>query len=132
VQRKSDPKQQNLHLNRGDAFARLERPADAEREFRAEIANFPTDPRAYSSLIILLVTTRRSSEATKLVFDAIRASPEPHTYVVMAETLKAIGDDRGAMFWTQQGLQKFPNDDELRRLPKRLAEATRLLQTRAN
>src|SRR6185436_9663098 len=116
----------------GDAFARLERPADAEREFRAEIADFPTDPRAYSSLIILLVTTRRSSEATKLVFDAVRASPEPHTYVVMAETMKAIGDDRGGQFWAYQGLQKFPNDDELRRLPKRLAEATRLLQTRVN
>ena len=129
VKRKNPPALQNLHLNRGDAFARLERPADAEREFRAEIADFPKDPRAYSSLIILLVTTRRSSEATKLVFQAVQDSPEPHTYVVMAETLKAIGDDRGALFWTYQGLQKFPNDDELRRLPKRLTEATRLLQT---
>lgn len=131
VKRKSPPKVQNLHLNRGDAFARLERHAEAEREFRAEIADYPADPRAYSSLIILLVTTRRSAEATKLVFEAINASPEPRTYVVMAETMKAIGDDRGALFWTHQGQQKFPNDDELRRLPKRLAQATRLLQTPA-
>lgn len=132
VKRQSPPRLQNLHLNRGDALARLERPEEAEREFRAEIADFPSDVRAYSSLIILLVTHRRTDEATKLVFEVVKASPQPHTYVVVAETLKAIGDDRGAMFWTYQGLQQFPNDDELRRLPKRLAEAGRLLRNRVN
>jgi arylsulfatase A-like enzyme/tetratricopeptide (TPR) repeat protein len=129
VQQKSPPKLVNLHLTRGDALARLGRGEEAEREFRAEISDFPADARAYSSLIMLLVTERRTDEGTKVVFDAIKASPFPHSYVVIAETLKAIGDDRGAIFWTNQGLQRYPQDPELRRLPKRLAEMTPILRS---
>lgn len=119
---------ENLHMNRGDAYARLGKNAEAEREFRTEIRNFPTQPRAYSSLVMLLVTQRRTDEATRIVFDAIKASPVPEMYVVMSETMKAIGDDRGALFWAYQGLQKFPGDKELQRLPKRLADATPALR----
>jgi tetratricopeptide (TPR) repeat protein len=129
VKGKTPPRLKNLHLTRGDALARLGRNEEAEREFRGEIVDFPADPRPYSSLIMLLATERRLDEATRLVFDAIKASPEPHTYVVIAETLKAIGDDRGAMFWTDQGLQHFPQSAELRELPKRLAKVSPLLNS---
>jgi tetratricopeptide (TPR) repeat protein len=119
---------ENLHANSGDALARLGRNEEAEREFRAEIVDFPKNARAYSSLIVLLVTQRRSDEATRLVFDAIKASPTPDMYMVISETLKAIGDDRGAMFWAYQGIQKFPQNAELRRLPNRLEAVTPMLQ----
>jgi tetratricopeptide (TPR) repeat protein len=130
AKQKSPPRLKDLHLTRGDALARLGNNEEAEREFRAEINDFPTDPRAYSSLIMLLATERRLDEATRVVFDAIKASPMPHSYVVIAETMKAIGDDRGALFWAYQGLQRYPQDDELRRLPKRLAEVTPMLNSR--
>jgi arylsulfatase A-like enzyme/tetratricopeptide (TPR) repeat protein len=129
VAKKTPPKLLNLHLTRGDALARLGRGEEAEREFRAEINDFPADARAYSSLIMLLVTEHRTDEATKLVFDAVKAAPYPHSYVVIAETLKAIGDDRGATFWTNQGLQRFPQDPELRALPKRMAQMTSILRS---
>jgi arylsulfatase A-like enzyme/Tfp pilus assembly protein PilF len=132
VSHKSPPRLQNLHLTRGDVLARLGRGAEAEREFRAEISDFPADVRAYSSLVMLLSTEGRLDEATKVVFETIKASPAPHSYVVVAETLKAIGDERGALFWAYQGLQRYPSDDELRALPKRLADATRLLRSRVN
>jgi len=133
VSRKTPPRLQNLHLTRGDVLARLERADEAEREFRAEISDFPADPRAYASLVMLLATQRKLDAATKVVFDLLQAAPGPRSYVLVAETLKAIGDDQGALFWTYQGLQKYPGDAELRALPKRLAEATRLLQqSRAN
>ena len=132
VTHKSPPRLQNLHLMRGDVLARLGRGDEAEREFRAEIKDFPTDPRAYSSLVMLLATERRLEDATKVVFETIKASPAPHSYVVVAETLKAIGDDRGALYWAYQGLQRYPDDAELRALPKRLADATRLLRSRVN
>jgi arylsulfatase A-like enzyme/Tfp pilus assembly protein PilF len=128
VARKSPPREQTLHLKRGDVLARLGRNEEAEREFRAEIADFPQAPDAYSSLIILLVGEHRTDEATKLVFDLIKAAPEPRSYVVVAETLKSIGDDRGAMFWAYQGIQKFPSNAELRELPERLQKATALLR----
>lgn len=130
AKQKTPPRLKDLHLTRGDALARLGNGEEAEREFRAEINDFPADPSAYSSLIMLLATERRLDEATRVVFDAIKASPMPHSYVVIAETMKAIGDDRGALFWAYQGLQRFPQDDELRKLPKHLAEVTPMLNSR--
>ncbi|HSP16482.1 MAG TPA: sulfatase-like hydrolase/transferase [Thermoanaerobaculia bacterium] len=117
-----------LHLERGDVLARLGRNADAENEFRAEIAQFPSIPTAYSSLIMLLATEHRFDEATKVVFDCIKAAPAPHSYAVIAETLKAIGDDKGAHFWAYQGLQRYPDDPELRALPGKLERATGILR----
>ena len=129
--RRSGLPQPGLHLQRGDVLARLGRPGDAESEFRAEIAQFPAVPNAYASLMMLLATEHRADEATKVVYDCVKASPQPHTYVVIAEAVKAIGDDRGALYWASQGLQRYPNDAELRRLPERLRTATRMLQKNA-
>jgi arylsulfatase A-like enzyme len=111
-----------VHLERGDVLARLGRNAEAEAEFRVEIAQYPTAPAAYSSLVMLLATEHRLDDATKVVLECIKAAPAPHTYVVMAETLKAIGDQKGASYWAYQGQQRFPNDVELRELPKRLKQ----------
>jgi arylsulfatase A-like enzyme/tetratricopeptide (TPR) repeat protein len=108
----------NLHLYRGDVLARLGRNEDAEREFRQEIAAFPQQPDAYSSLMLLLSAQGRVNEATQLVFDLVKASPKPPSYIAISETLKAIGDQRGALYWAYQGLQKFPTDPDLRRLLK--------------
>lgn len=109
-----------LHLARGDILARLARNAEAEREFRTEIANYPASPTAYSSLILLLSSTGRTDEATQLVYTLVKSAPGPHAYVVVSETLKAVGDDQGAAYWAYQGLQKYPRDRELRELPKKL------------
>jgi len=119
---------QGLHLSRGDVLALLGRGADAESEFRTEIAAFPSAPDAYCSLVLLLATERRLDDAKKVVYDLMKASSAPHTYVVIAETLKAIGDERGAMYWAYQGLQRYPADAELRALPARLRHVTDLPQ----
>jgi len=122
---------EGLHLARGDVLARLGRNGEAEKEFRTEIERFPKGPVAYSSLILLLSAEQRNGEATKLVFDLIKANPAAHSYVVISETLKSIGDDNGALYWAYQGLQKFPNDADLRALPARLRKATREFQRSA-
>jgi hypothetical protein len=75
---------------------------------------------------MLLATEGKLDEGTKLVFAMVQAAPAPHTYAVVAETLKALGDDRGAMYWMQLGLQRYPGDAELHDLPNRLAKAPRL------
>jgi tetratricopeptide (TPR) repeat protein len=108
----------NLHLYRGDVLARLGRNTEAESEFRKEIGFFPQDADAYSSLILLLSSEGRVNEATGLVFDLVKAAPNPPSYVAISETLKAIGDDRGSLYWAYQGLQKFPADRDLMRLFK--------------
>ncbi len=128
LDRISTSSRQGLHLARADVLARLGRNAEAENEFRAEIAQFPLAPDAYSSLVLLLFTERKFDEITKVVYDLIKASPNPHSFVVIAETLEAIGDFRGAQYWAHQGLQKYPSDAELRALPRRLQNATKLLK----
>ena len=88
--------------------------------FRVEIEHFPQSGSAYASLILLLASEQRLDDATKLVFELIKNDPAAHSYVTVSETLKAIGDDRGAMYWAYQGLQKYPKDSELRALARRV------------
>ncbi len=116
VSQKKNKRVPNLHLYRGDVLARLNRTAEAEREFRQEIEFFPDQPDAYSSLILLLSAQRRIDEATGLVFSLVKAAPNARSYIAISETLKAIGDDRGAVYWAVQGLEKFPDNGELRKL----------------
>src|SRR5205085_2687601 len=111
---------EGLHATRADVLARLGRNADAEQEFRVEIEHFPQSGSAYASLILLLASKQRLDDATKLVFELIKNDPAAHSYVTVSETLKAIGDDRGAMYWAYQGLQKYPKDSELRALARRV------------
>ncbi|HEX6087593.1 MAG TPA: sulfatase-like hydrolase/transferase, partial [Thermoanaerobaculia bacterium] len=103
-----------LHFNRGDVLARLGRNAEAEQEFRKEIAAYPRNPEPYSSLILLLSTQGRTQEATQLVFELVKVSPGAASYVTISETLKAIGDERGAVYWARQGLKQFPADPDLK------------------
>jgi arylsulfatase A-like enzyme/Tfp pilus assembly protein PilF len=119
-----------LHAAIGDVLARLNRNEEAEHEFRLEIAKNPSSSDAYASLVMLLAVEHRLDEATKLIFDVIKAVPQPHTYTVVAETLTAIGDNRGALFWAFQGQQKFPDDPELQRLPQHVRDSVPLLRKR--
>jgi arylsulfatase A-like enzyme/Flp pilus assembly protein TadD len=112
--RKENKRVPNLHFYRGDILARLGRNAEAEREFRQEIAIYPTEPDAYASLMLLLASTGRLQEATQVVFELIKASPRPPSYIAVSETLQVMGDDRGARYWAQQGLRKFPENRDLR------------------
>ncbi|MGZ8788651.1 MAG: sulfatase-like hydrolase/transferase, partial [Thermoanaerobaculia bacterium] len=114
--RKKNQNIPNLQLYRGDLLARLGRSREAEAAFRAEIAEYPTTPDAYGSLILLLSSEGRVDEATKLVFELVEKAPFPPSYVTVSETLKAIGDDRGAMYWAVQGLKKYPKHRILRDL----------------
>ncbi|MGZ7081412.1 MAG: tetratricopeptide repeat protein, partial [Thermoanaerobaculia bacterium] len=115
---KKNPRVPNLHFYRGDVLARLGRNDEAEREFRQEIAFYPTAPDAYGSLILLLSTQGRLGEATNLIHRLLEVAPNPRSYVAISETLKAIGDDRGARYWASQGLQKYPRDPALRKLAR--------------
>ncbi len=125
ISRRKRAPAQDLHFARGDILARLQRNAEAEQEFRAEIEHYPSSATAYSSLILLLASTGRSNEATPLVYALIKASPGPRAYVVVSETLKAVGDNQGAVYWAYQGLERYPKDPELRGLPKKLSRPLR-------
>ncbi len=116
VAEKSNPRVPNLHYYRGDILALLGRTAEAEGEFRQEIALYPRQPDAYASLVLLLASNGRGREAAQVVYDLIKAAPHPPSFVAVTETLKAIGDDRGAKYWAHQGVQRFPQDPQMKAL----------------
>src|SRR6185295_5691777 len=111
-------------------LARLNRNDEAEQEFRTEIRLNPSVPEPYASLVLLLAVEHRLDEGTKLIFEMVKAAPQAHTYTVVAETLTAIGDEQGALYWASQGRQRYPQDAELKRLPENVRKAAPALQKR--
>jgi arylsulfatase A-like enzyme/Flp pilus assembly protein TadD len=109
------PPYAGLSYLRGDLLARLGRREEAEKAFRAEIALSPADARAYQSLIVLLVSEGRPDEATRLVYELIKAAPTAANYAAISETLKTLGDTNGARYWAARGLQKYPGDPRIRK-----------------
>jgi arylsulfatase A-like enzyme/Flp pilus assembly protein TadD len=105
-----------LHFLRGDVLARLGRVEEARAAFREEIGLFPEDPQAYGNLIVLYVAEGNIEAGTRLIHELEKASPTPPSYVAISETLRVVGDERGARFWALRGLRRFPEDEKLRRL----------------
>jgi len=106
----------NLNFSRGDALARLGRNSEAEAAFREEIRLFPQEPHAYRNLILLLVTEGKIDDGTRLIYDLVKEAPVPPSYIAIVQTLKTVGDDRGARYWARKGLERFPNDMRLKKL----------------
>lgn len=127
---RSTAKHPGLHSGRGDLLARLNRNDEAEQEFRTEIQLNPGVPEPYASLVMLLAVEHRLDEGTKLIFEMVKAAPQAHTYTVVAETLTAIGDDGGALYWAYQGQQHYPKDAELKELPQHIRKAAPTLRQR--
>ncbi|HEX6159110.1 MAG TPA: sulfatase-like hydrolase/transferase [Thermoanaerobaculia bacterium] len=105
-----------LYFLRGDVYARLGRGEEAERDFRTEIEKFPEDPTAYKNLVLLLVAEGRIPEATGLIRQLVQEAPIPPSYVAVCQVLDTLGDQRGVKYWARQGLMKFPENPQLRRL----------------
>ena len=107
-----------LHLVRGDVLARLGRARQAEQEFRAEIAAFPTLLPAYSHLAMLYVSAGRSDvgrEVLRRMIDVTGGSPA--AYLEAAGTLRALGDASGADALLRRGRALHPDDARLRSQP---------------
>ncbi|HXI13360.1 MAG TPA: sulfatase-like hydrolase/transferase [Thermoanaerobaculia bacterium] len=113
---KNAPVTVSVHYQRGDALARLGRFDEAERAFLEEIRLFPDEPQSYVSLILAYISQGRTKDATRLVFDLTRQSPTPRSYVAMVQTLRTIGDEKGARYWMDKALLQFPDDPRIREL----------------
>lgn len=115
---KKKPKEQIslLYFLRGDVYARMGRGEEAERDFRAEIENFPDDPTAYKNLVLLLVAEGRIPEATATIRKLVQEAPVPPSYVAVCQVLDTLGDQRGVKYWARQGLMRFPENPQLQRL----------------
>jgi arylsulfatase A-like enzyme/Tfp pilus assembly protein PilF len=105
-----------LHWERGDLLARLGRDPEAEREFLAEAAAFPADPRAYASLAVLYASEGRGGEAVDALRRMVAANGSPAAYAEAVKTLRVLGDPAGAAALLRHALAVHPESGELRAL----------------
>jgi choline-sulfatase len=81
----------DLNYLAADSLARLERYAEAEQLFRAELLVFPSHVRARAGLAMLYKATGRDTEAERAVEEIVRLSPTRE------------GLDTAAQLWTMFG-----------------------------
>lgn len=105
-----------LHAGLADCLARLGREAEAETEFRQEIAAIPYSREARVGLGVLLRSQGRDAEARDVLAGIVTANLRAGAdeYVVVARTLAGLGDIPAAREWAQRGRSLYPADPRLR------------------
>jgi tetratricopeptide (TPR) repeat protein len=95
----------DLEATRGDALARMNRSAEAETAFRAELAAFPHNRQAYTRLAILYVTLGRLDDAERTLDQMFAANRSRSTAELAAETWAAVENGSGAAQWRKRAAQ---------------------------
>jgi tetratricopeptide (TPR) repeat protein len=94
----------NYHL--GDTLGRLERYAEAEPYFQAELAMFPAHVRARAGLAMLYRVTGRQADSERAVADLLRFAPGAEGYEVAAQLWTMFGEPGRAAATRQEARRK--------------------------
>ncbi len=105
-----------LNLLRGKILADQTKAAEAEAAFEKEIALFPDNLRAYSSLAILKALSGRPAEVGATLKRMVDVNPSPRAYAEAVKALRILKDERGARGLLQHARGLFPKDSGLRAL----------------
>jgi arylsulfatase A-like enzyme/Flp pilus assembly protein TadD len=105
-----------LEYQRGLALASLDRLAEAEQAFRAEIALSPSELAPYPRLALVLALGGRAREIGGVLEQMITANPTPGAHAEAVRTLRALGDEASATALLRSALARWPRDGELRSL----------------
>jgi choline-sulfatase len=106
----------NLHASRADCLARLGRPAEAEKEFLAEIEAIPYSLEGRVGLATLYRSQGRDAEARAVLGGLIAAESRPTAehYWAVVKTFSVLGDREAARHWAGQARSRFPADVRFR------------------
>ena len=96
-----------LHFYLGDALARLDRPADAERHFREELRLAPQDTRARSALAMLYQSQGESEAAARTLGELLETAPTPEGYRLAAQLWEMFGGRRRAAEIRAEAARRF-------------------------
>jgi arylsulfatase A-like enzyme/Tfp pilus assembly protein PilF len=114
AERGADAKSPGLYFVRGDLFARLGQPADAEIAFLAEIERFPADARSYTRLAALYAALGQSQQAGAVLRQLVqRNAASPSAWGEAVKTLRVLGDPAGASRVLTEALSRFPGEASL-------------------
>jgi tetratricopeptide (TPR) repeat protein len=105
-----------LHAGLAVCLVRLGQDAEAEAEFREEIALVPHSHDARLGLARLFRSQRRDAEARDAVAGIVTANPRAGAdeYVVVARSLARLGDVEASRDWARRGQALYPGDARLR------------------
>ena len=106
----------NLHAGLADCLAKSGQTADAEREFKAELADIPSSPEARIGLATLYRSQGRDAESRDVLGQLVTATPgaDASTYWTVVHALTVLGDASAAREWATRAHQRFPNDPRFR------------------
>lgn len=105
-----------LHAGLADCLARLGREAEAEGEFRAEMASIPHSREARVGLALLYRSQGRDAEVRDILAGVVTANPHAgaEEYFVVARTLAVLGDAPAAREWAVRAHTLYPSDPRFR------------------
>jgi tetratricopeptide (TPR) repeat protein len=86
----------DLHYLAGDTYGRLERYADAEAQFAAELRDFPQNIRARAGLAMVYQATGRADTAARVIDEMVRITPTPESYALAARLWTMFGNRQQA------------------------------------
>jgi choline-sulfatase len=93
---------------RGDIFGHMGRLDDAERDFRREIAGYPENLEAYSSLALLFSIGQKRDAALAVLEQMAAANPGPKALLAAATDLDEWGDHATAAKWRARAKKALP------------------------
>ncbi len=97
---------ESLHYLRGEVFGRLSRPAEAEKEFLAELKAFPGNADAQGSLALLYAAWGRRADARRVLKEFLAGNPDPNHLTIAAQISTILGDTRDAEAYRRQAAAK--------------------------
>jgi tetratricopeptide (TPR) repeat protein len=106
----------DLHSGRADCLARLGRVAEAETEFRAELAAFPFSRDGRVGLALLYRSQGHDQQARDALVGVVTAHPNPgaNEYATVVRTFAGLGDVAAAREWARRARSLFPSDPRFR------------------
>lgn len=112
-----------LLVRRGELFAWVGRPAEAERDLRDAIRRRREHAPAHYQLGITLLRRGRAADAAEALREALRWSPEdPQATYYLGEALQRQGDLRGALDALERAAALAPADPRSYQLMGRLLD----------
>jgi tetratricopeptide (TPR) repeat protein len=107
-----------LHYYTADALAQLQRYAEAEEEFKAEIRLFPQELRARAGLAMLYRASRRDTDAERTIAAMLTSTPTPEAYALATRLWKIFGEPTRAEALRSAARRQFQGDPTLKRLDR--------------
>lgn len=95
IERRRLPAIAGLDFQRGEALLELRRVPEAEKAFRQEAQNFPSNRQAWSSLALTVGAQGRREEARTILLEALRRNHDRRMFELVVESFDIMGDREG-------------------------------------